>query len=372
MEIIKVDIYHIVMKLKVSFETSFGKTINRHGILVKVEDASGCIGWGETPVEEGPWYSYETIETTLYIYKEYLIPKLIKLRNLEHPKEFMEAVKGVRGYRMAKAGIEMALWDLKAKLMGKPLYKLLGGVRNYIVSGVSIGIIGDEVALLKSISNFLDEGYKRIKIKIKPGWDIYPVRLIRREFGDIPLQVDANAAYTLNDIGIFKELDNYDLLMIEQPLSYEDLYDHAMLQSQIKTPICLDESIKNLHDAKTALKLGSCKVINIKPARVGGLYESKLIHDYSMEKGIPIWIGGMLETGIGRGHLVAMATLPNVKYPNDISGSSRYWEEDIVEPPWVVRKDGTIELPEKPGIGVEVIEDRLSKYLRKKLEFRRE
>jgi O-succinylbenzoate synthase len=360
------------MKLKVPFETSFGKTINRHGILVKIEDASGYIGWGETPVEDGPWYSYETIETTLYIYKEYLIPKLIKLRNLEHPKEFMEAVEGIRGYRMAKAGIEMTLWDLKAKLMGKPLYKLLGGVRNYIVSGVSIGIIGDEVALLKSISSFLDEGYKRIKIKIKPGWDIYPVKLIRREFDDVPLQVDANAAYTLDHINIFKELDSYDLLMIEQPLSYEDLYDHAVLQSQIKTPICLDESIKNLHEAKTALKLGSCKVINVKPARVGGLYESKLIHDYSMEKGIPIWIGGMLETGIGRGHLVAMATLPNVKYPNDISGSSRYWEEDIVEPPWVIRKDGTIELSEKPGIGVEVIEDRLSKYLRRKLELKKE
>ena len=371
MEVVKVDVYHVVMRLKTPFETSFGKTVDRHGVIVRVEDSSGVVGWGEAPVEDGPWYSYETVETTLYVYKEFLIPRLLKLGSLEHPKEFLDFVEGVRGYRMAKAGIEMALWDLKAKVEGKPLYKLLGGVRDYVVSGVSIGVIGDEEALLKSVSKFLEEGYRRIKIKIKPGWDVNPVKLIRREFGGIPLQVDANAAYTLEHMEVFKELDNYDLLMIEQPLSYEDLYDHAELQSQIKTPICLDESIKNLHDVKAALRLGSCRVINVKPARVGGLYESKLIHNYTMSKGIPIWVGGMLETGIGRGHLVAIATLPNVKYPCDISGSSRYWEEDVVEPPWILRKDGTIGLPEKPGIGVEVVEERLSKYLRNKLEFRR-
>jgi O-succinylbenzoate synthase len=359
------------MRLKTPFETSFGKTIDRHEVIVKVEDASGYFGWGEAPVEEGPWYSYETVESTMYVYKEYLIPKLLKLKSLEHPKDFIEAVEGIRGYRMAKAGIETALWDLKAKLEDKPLYKILGGVRDYIESGVSIGIIGDENTLLKSISKFLDQGYKRIKIKIKPNWDLHPVKLIRKEFGNIPLQVDANAAYTLSHMNIFKELDNYELLMIEQPLSYEDLYDHAELQSQIKTSICLDESIKNLHDVKTAIKLGSCKVINLKPARVGGLYESKLIHDYSMSNNIPIWIGGMLETGIGRGHLVAMATLPNVKYPNDISGSDRYWEEDIVEPPWILRKNGTIKAPEKSGIGVEVIEDKLNKYTKRKLEFKK-
>lgn len=362
----------MIMRLKASFETSFGKIVDRHGVIVKVEDSSGCFGWGETPVEEGPWYSYETVESTLYLYKEYLIPKLLKLKNLEHPKDFIEAVERIRGNRMAKAGIETALWDLKARLENKPLYKILGGVRNYIESGVSIGIIGDEKALLRSIRKFLDEGYKRIKIKIKPNWDLHPVKLIRNEFGNIPLQVDANAAYTLDHMNVFKELDNYELLMIEQPLSYEDLYDHAELQSQIKTPICLDESIKNIHDVKAALRLGSCKVINLKTARVGGLYESKLIHDYCMSKNIPIWIGGMLETGIGRGHLVAMATLPNVKYPNDISGSDRYWEEDIVEPPWVLRKDGTIEAPEKSGIGVEVIEDKLNKYIKRRIEFKKE
>ncbi|MEM2444961.1 MAG: o-succinylbenzoate synthase [Sulfolobales archaeon] len=369
MELRKVTAYHVVMRLKAPFETSFGKTVDRHCVLVEVEDKFGEIGWGEAPVDDGPWYSYETVNTTLYVYKEFLMPKLLELKILTHPKEFLEFIEGVRGYRMAKAGIEMALWDLKAKLEGKPLYKVLGGARNSVNSGVSIGIIGDEAALLKAVSNFLEEGYKRIKIKIKPGWDLHPVRLIRKEFRDIPLQVDANAAYTLNHLSIFRELDNYELLMIEQPLNYEDLYDHAILQSNLRTKICLDESIRSLHDAKAAVKLGSCKVINIKPARVGGLYESRLIHDFAGSNYIPVWIGGMLETGIGRGHLVAVATLPNVIYPCDISGSDRYWEEDIVDPPWKVSNNGTISIPEKPGIGVEVLRERLSKYVKTKLTF---
>ncbi len=368
-ELRKVVLYRVVMRLKAPFETSFGKTVDRYGVLVEVEDRSGEVGWGEAPVDEGPWYSYETVETTIYVCRDFLIPKLFELKEFEGPEEFLEAVEGVRGFRMAKAGIEMALWDLKAKLEGKPLYRLLGGVRNYVNSGVSIGVIGDEAALISAVSKFLDEGYKRIKIKIKPGWDVRPVRLIRDEFGEVPLQVDANAAYTLEHLDIFKELDGYGLLMIEQPLSYEDLSDHAKLQSILKTPICLDESIKNLHDAKAAAKLGSCRVINIKPARVGGLRETRLIHDYAMAVGIPVWIGGMLETGVGRGHLVAAATLPNVRYPCDISGSDRYWEEDIVDPPWTVRKDGTIAVPEKAGIGVEVIREKLDKFVRTKLEF---
>jgi len=370
LELRKVVIYHVVMRLKAPFETSFGKTLDRHGVLVEVEDRSGEVGWGEAPVDDGPWYSYETVSTTLYVCREFLIPKLLGLKSLESPVDFLKAVEGVRGYKMAKAGVEMALWDLKARLEGRPLYKVLGGVRNYITSGVSIGIIGDESALIKAVGRFLDEGYRRIKIKIKPGWDVGPVRLIRKVFGDIPLQVDANAAYTLDDLNIFKDLDRYGLLMIEQPLSYEDLSEHAELQSHLNTPICLDESIKSLYDVKTAVRLGSCRVINIKPARVGGLYEAKLIHDHAMRAGIPVWIGGMLETGVGRGHLVAVATLPNVKYPNDISGSDRYWEEDIVEPPWTLRSDGTIQVVERGGIGVEVVRERLSKYVKTVLKFK--
>lgn len=362
--------YHVVMKLKDPFETSFGKTVDRHCVIFSIEDKSGEVGWGEAPVDDGPWYSYETVWTTLYVADKYLIPGLIKLKVVNSPEDFINAVAKVRGFRMAKAGIEMALWDLNARLRSKPLYRVIGGVRNYILSGISIGIIGDSNALLKAVAKFLNDGYRRIKIKIKPGWDIYPVRLLRAEFGDIPLQVDANASYTLNHLDTIMELDKYELLMIEQPLSYEDLSEHAELQSRIKTPVCLDESIKNIYDVKSALRLGSCRVINVKPARVGGIYETKLIHDYTLANNVPIWIGGMLETGVGRGHLIACATLPNIKYPNDIAESSRYWEEDIIEPPWRLNKDGSITVPEKPGIGVDVVVEKLLRYVQKVKEYR--
>ncbi len=366
----KIRLYHFVARLRESFETSFGKTIDRHCVLVAVEDSSGLIGWGEAPVDDGPWYSYETVDTTLYVYREFIIPLLKKHSGIEHPVEFQDIVSSIRGYRMAKAGIEFALWDLYAKSLGKPLYKLIGGVRDYIVSGVSIGVIGDMDRLIKSVEYYLDRGYRRVKIKIKPGWDVEPVKTIRKLFGDIPLQVDANAAYTLFDKHVFLELDKYGLTMIEQPLSYEDLYEHSILQSMIKTPICLDESIKSLSDAIAGHRLGSYRVINVKPARVGGILETIKIHDYTMMHNIPIWIGGMLETGIGRAFQVAAATLPNVRYPNDISESSRYYEEEIVEPPWTLRSNGTIEVPKKPGIGVEVLEEKIEKYAKRKYEYK--
>lgn len=357
------------MKLKTPFETSFGKTIDRHCILVKMVDEEGDVGWGEIPVDDVPYYHYETVETALYVAKKFLVPKLLEI-NVAEPKDFLNATSRIRGHVMAKAGFEMTLWDLLAKKKRKPLYELIGGARDRIVSGVSIGIIGNMESLLKAISRFLNEGYRRIKIKIKPGWDVKPVETIRKTFGDIPLQVDANAAYTLENFDIFKQLDEYDLLMVEQPLHYEDLAEHAELQSKIRTPICLDESIKNIYDTKAAVKLGSCRIINIKPARVGGISESIAIHNYALEHNIPVWIGGMLETGIGRGFQVALATLPNVKYPNDISASNRYYEEDVVEPPWTLNSDGTITVPKKPGIGVEVLEERVEKYSRKILEFK--
>jgi len=357
------------MKLKTPFETSFAKTVDRHCVLVEVEEEGGEIGWGEIPVDDNPYYHYETVETSLYIVKEFLAPKLLEV-DFSKPADFLNAVSKVRGYMMAKAGLEMALWDLLAKIKNKPLYALLGGVKTKIVSGVSIGIIGNMNSLLKSVSKFLDEGYRRIKIKIKHGWDIEPVKMIRKVFGDIPLHVDANAAYTLENVDIFQELDKYHLLMVEQPLHYEDLAEHAELQLKIKTPICLDESIKGIYDAKAAIKLGSCRIINIKPARVGGIEESMAIHDYALKHGIPVWIGGMLETGIGRGFQVALATLPNIKYPNDISASNRYYEEDIVEPPWTLNNDGTITVPQKPGIGVEVLEEKIEKYSKRTLEIK--
>ncbi|MCD6488630.1 MAG: o-succinylbenzoate synthase [Desulfurococcales archaeon] len=362
MELKHITLYHVVTKLREEFETSFGKTIHRHCVIVSIEDSSDTVGWGEAPVDDGPWYSYETIYTTLNVYRKFIIPILKKNRVIESPWIFNDIVKRVRGYRMAKAGIETALWDLYAKLQNKPLYKVIGGVKERVSSGVSIGIIGNMEKLLKSVEYYWGQGYQRIKIKIAPGWDIKPIKRIREVFKDIPLQVDANASYSLSNMNVFKELDKHDLLMIEQPLHYEDLYEHSILQKRLHTPICLDESIKSIYDTKAAIALQSCRVINIKPARVGGLSESKLVHDYSMKNNIPVWIGGMLETGIGRGFQVALATLPNVKYPSDISASSRYYEEDIIEPPWIVDSKGFIHVPNKPGIGVEVIEKRLIKY----------
>ncbi|OYT40084.1 MAG: o-succinylbenzoate synthase [Desulfurococcales archaeon ex4484_58] len=369
MEIERIVLYHVVMKLREDFETSFGKTVDRHCIVFRVDSSDGLTGWGEAPVDDEPLYSWETVDTTLYVYREFIIPILMKNPRLNHPSEYLDRVKRIRGYRIAKAGLEFALWDLYSKQLKQPLYKVLGGVKNEIESGVSIGVIGDMNRLLRLIGYYLEHNYKRIKIKIAPSWDIEPVKIIRREYGDIPLQVDANAAYTLEHVSVFKELDRYGLLMIEQPLSYEDLYEHSILQDMIKTPICLDESIKNLYDVKAGYKLGSYRVINVKPARVGGLTETLKINEFAEKNSIPIWIGGMLETGIGRAFQVAAATLSSIKYPNDISESTRYYEEDIVEPPWCFTKPGILKPLEKPGIGVEVVYDRLLRYSRKIYEY---
>ncbi|HIQ03526.1 MAG TPA: o-succinylbenzoate synthase [Desulfurococcales archaeon] len=355
------ELYRIAVELKEPFTTSFGTIWRRETVVVKVVDENGNTGWGEIVSGSGPWYTYETIDTAIHIVKDYIVP-MIRGREIDHPKTFCDIVKPIRGHNMAKAGIEMALWDLYAKELNMPLYSVLGGVRSRVECGVSIGIKSSIDELLKAIEYYLDQGYRRVKIKIKPGWDVNVVCRVRREYPNTPLQVDANAAYTLSDYRVFKSLDEYNLEMIEQPLHYDDLVDHAVLQRLIKTPICLDESIKSINDAKSAYKLGSCTIINIKPGRVGGIMESLRIHDFCMTVGIPVWIGGMLETGIGRAFLVALATLPNVKYPNDISASNRYYVEDIVEPPWTLNSDGTITVPTKPGIGVEVLEDRLRKY----------
>ncbi len=361
MKPIKVTLHHLALPLKRPFQTSFGKYVIRNTIIVEVEDSSGEVGWGEVAVDEGPWYSYETLKTAMHIIGDFIAPAIIR-KELNDPTELQEKIRHVRGHRIAKAGVEDALWDLYSKLLGKPLYKMLGGIRDYVECGVSIGIIGDMDMLIESVGKYLNEGYKRIKIKIKHGWDVDPVKEIRKTYGEIPLQVDANADYDLEDIEVFRELDNYNLIMVEQPLSYDDIYDHSILQSEIKTPVCLDESIKSIYDAKAAIKLGSCRIINVKPPRVGGLLETIKINNYAEKHGVGIWIGGMLETGIGRARLIAAGTLSNVKYPCDISSSSRYYEEDIIEPEWVVR-DGIINPLSKAGIGVEVVEERLNKYL---------
>ncbi len=354
----KLKAYLIQMDLVSPFEISTGVTKRRQAVIVRVEE-NGVVGWGEAPADSKPIYSYETAEIAFYIIREFLAEHAA---SSEGPEDFLEKVRFVRGHQMAKAGVEMALWDLEAKKKGMPLWKLLGGTREEIDSGVSVGIQPTLEELLKVVDSYLEKGYKRIKLKIKPGWDYKVVKAVREEHPDIMLQVDANAAYRLNDWYHLRKLDELDLLMLEQPLDHDDLVDHSILAKMIRTPICLDESIKKPEDAYRAYRLGSCSIINIKPARVGGLINTKKIHDFCDSVGMPVWIGGLLETGIGRGHQVAAATLPNVRFPNDISASDRYYEEDIVEPPWSLTSRSTIVAPRKPGIGVEVVEDRLEKH----------
>ncbi|MGC9072252.1 MAG: o-succinylbenzoate synthase, partial [Acidilobus sp.] len=344
-----------------------GRTIDRPAILVRVEEKGGEEGWGEVVADSGPWYSYETNETAWHVIRDFILPGLGRVGS---PKEFPSAFARIRGHNMAKAGVEMALWDLASRLESRPLWRFIGGVNRNIISGVSVGIQPSVNGLVGVVRRYLEAGYRRVKIKIRPGYDVEPVEALRREFGyGLPLQVDANAAYTLSDIDVLRALDNYSLLMIEQPLGWHDLVDHATLTRHLKTPICLDESVMDLDDARKAYQLDAAAILNVKPARLGGLGEALRIHDfwYGVARR-PLWIGGMLETGVGRGHLVAAATLPGVRFPNDISASSRYYEADIVEPPWELNRDGTISAPERPGIGVEVLVDKVRKMVKRSLE----
>ena len=367
MRIEKVALHHTKIKLISPFTTSMGTEYDEEHIMVEVV-ADGIIGWGESVAEGTPFYSYETVKTAWHILKDFLIPSILR-KELSSIDEAIQLNSRVRGHMMAKAGLEAALWDVFAKANNISLAKMLGGTRDKIDVGVSIGIQKSESELIKIVNKYLDEGYKRIKIKISPGYDIQFVKALRKEFPDILLQVDANSAYELKHVNLFKEMDNYNLLLIEQPLGYEDIYDHSKLQRELKTPICLDESIHSLDDTRAAIELDSCRVINIKPGRVGGFTESKLIHDYCASKNIPVWHGGMLESGIGRAGNVALASLPNFTLPGDISASKKYYKEDIVEPEFTINKDGTMNVPTKPGIGVEVNLKRLEKVTINKKEF---
>ena len=366
MKIEKIKLVLIEKELKEVFTTSFGPTKKRKIVLVKIETDEGITGWGESVAGNGPWFSYETYETVWITIRDFL-SKLIIKKEISDPFEAIKLMEPVRGHNMAKYALESAIFDAYGKKTGKSIKELIGGVKKEVEVGVSIGIQNSINELIEKVGYYLDRGYKRIKIKIKPGWDIEPVVAIRREFGNIKLQVDANAAYNLDQIDVFKKLDKYDLLMIEQPFHYEDLVDHAKLQKMIKTPVCLDESVTSPKFAEAALELKSAKIINIKPGRVGGINNSIIIHDLGLEKGVGLWIGGMLETGIGRSFLVALASLPGITYPSDISGSDRYWERDIIEPEFKVSRDGTIRVPESPGIGVEVLEDEIAKHRKREI-----
>ena len=355
----RLELREIELPLLSPFETSFGRTTRRRIMIVRAFDKNGASGYGECVAAENPFFNHETIDTAWLITTKHIAPLLAHAR-VKNADDVNGALAQIRGNRMARGGVETAVWDLEAKLAGQPLWQYLGGVRDEINCGVSIGLQETTEVLLDKVARELDSGYQRIKIKIKPGRDIQLVEAIRSQFANITLSVDANSAYSLNGhLSLVKQLDDYRLLMIEQPLAAGDLVDHAKLQSQIKTPICLDESIVAIDDVRHALELGSCRIVNIKLGRVGGHSEARRIQAYAAERGIPVWCGGMLESGIGRAHNIAMSTQSGFTLPGDVSASARYWEEDIIDPPVKVSPQGTIKVPMGPGIGFEVNEDRI-------------
>ena len=352
MKIEAVELRVLKMRLLQPFRTSFGVQQDRYPLLVRLQIGDRSH-WGECVAGEGPWYSYETVETAWQILKGYLLPSVIG-RELSGIDEMETLFAPVRGHHMAKACIEMAFTAALAEQERKPLARYLGGVRDRVETGVSIGIQPTIDQLLDAVGARLAQGYRRIKVKIEPGWDVTSIAAIRERYPEIRLMADANSAYDLDDAAHLAQLDRFGLLMLEQPLAPGDLVDHAALQRQLRTPICLDESIESARDARQAIQLGACGVINIKPGRVGGFAEARRIHDIAANAGIPVWCGGMLETGIGRACNVALATLRNFTLPGDISASDRYWAEDIVEPPFVLQKGGTITVPTRWGLGVRV------------------
>jgi O-succinylbenzoate synthase len=353
-----IELIEINLPLVHFFETSFGRTYERRIILIHITDADGADGWGEITCGETPSYSDEWTDSAWATAEKILAPMVVG-KEFNSAADVWNAVKRVRGHRMSKAGIETACWDLEAKKSGVPLWRHLGGVRSEIECGVSIGIQDSVEQLIGKIQTELDAGYRRIKIKIAPHWDYDVIKQVREKFGDIRLMGDANSAYTLDDIALFKRMDEFDLMMFEQPLGYDDMLDHAKLQAQVRTPICLDESIRSPEDARKAIELEAGRIINVKLGRVGGHAQAKQVEEVCRNAGIPIWCGGMLESGIGRAHNIAMSTLAGFSLPGDVSASKRYWHEDIIDPAVEVTPTGTIIALEKPGIGFEVNRDRI-------------
>jgi O-succinylbenzoate synthase len=349
MRLRKITLREIHIPLIAPFETSFGSTSLRRILLVEA-DLDGISGWGESTAGENPYYSYETVETARHIIGDFLWP-MLKGRELKAASEVFDLLAQVRGHNMAKAAVETAIWDAEAKQKNLPLAKLLGGARDEISSGVSIGIQPSIEVLIAKVEKELAAGYQRVKIKIKPGNDVEPARALRQRFPRLRLMVDANSAYSLEDALLLQQLDQFFLIMIEQPLGYDDIYSHAALQRQLETPICLDECIHDIEHARAAIEIAACKIINMKLGRVGGHTAARRIHDLCQSKSIPVWCGGMLESGIGRAHNIAMSTLPNFTLPGDLSASRRYWTEDIIEPEVEVTPKGTIRVPTAPGIG---------------------
>ncbi len=355
-----IGIERVVMPLKAPFETSFGVESERAFWLVTVE-GGGLTGYAESVAGDEPYYNEETNETVRHMIRDHLGPRLIG-QPITHPDQVLPLFSQVRGNRMAKAALEMAVWDLYGRVHNAPIRELLGGTRDRVPVGVSIGIQPTPADLVAQATRFYAEGYRRLKIKIRPGLDLEPLRAVREALPDAPMMADANSSYALEAASVFQEMDALDLLMVEQPLAEDDLVDHAALQSLIKTPVCLDESIRTHEDAEKAFRIGACRIINIKLGRVGGFSEARQIHDAARRAGHPVWCGGMLESGIGRAANLHITTLPGFTLPGDTSGSDRYWDEDLVDPPFVLGSDGTMAVPGGPGLGVVPDPRRLKRF----------
>jgi O-succinylbenzoate synthase len=367
MKIDSIVLHHLSMPLVSPFETSFGIETDRECLLVEVR-SDGLVGFGECVPSRDPGYNYETTGTALHILKDFVVPLLLN-KDIKDAKDFQGRVSGIRGHHLAKAGVEMALWDLLGKRAGKSLRDLLGGEREKVEVGVSIGIQESAQSLVRSAAKYIGQGYTRVKIKIKPGRDVEDASAVRYEFPNLRLQVDANSAYSLDDAKTLKPLDALDLLLIEQPLFEDDIWDHHKMQERFYTPICLDESIVSPRHARYAIEMDACRVINIKAGRLGGISQAVMVHDLCNEISMPVWCGGMLETGVGRASNLALASLPNFVLPGDISASDRYYKRDITNERFVLNSDSTIDVPQGPGLGVTIDEETLKEFTLTRLSF---
>ncbi len=359
MKIEAATLREIRMPLVSFFETSFARMQQRRILLLELR-VEGVSGWGEVTCGEAPFYSHEFTDAAAVVLKEFALPLAVG-RSFEHPREIAAWLARIRGHAMAKAAIENAAWAAWAELEGQPLWRMLGGTREEIPCGVSIGIKDTVQDLLEAIARELAAGYQRIKVKIKPGWDYEVLGEVRRHFPAILLMGDANSAYTLDDTEHLRRFDEFGLMMLEQPLWHDDIWLHARLQRALRTPICLDEAIHHVRDAEQAIALGACKIINVKLGRVGGFSSALAVHAATQAAAMPVWCGGMLESGVGRAHNIALSTLPNFSLPGDVSASKRYWSEDVIEPEVEVSAQGTIRAPERPGLGFAVRRERIEK-----------
>lgn len=369
MRLQSVTLHQICLQLKTPFVTSNGAYTDRETIIVEALAEDGTVGWGECVAFATPWYTEETVDTAWLMLEQYLIPAILAAE-INHPEDVQSLFESVRRHHMAKAGLEMAIWDIYSKQMEQPLAEVIGGIREQISVGVAVGLQASDTELYRVIEQYITDGYERIKVKIKPGQDIELLRGIRKHFPALPLMADANSAYELSDIDHLKRLDKFELMMIEQPLGVDDIVEHAKLQREINTPICLDESIISYDNVQNAIELESCQIINIKLGRIGGYSEALKIHELCKQHQIPLWSGGMLESGIGRAHNIALASLSQYILPGDISASARYWDRDIIVPEVTIQA-GKVQVSKEKGIGYEVDREFMSTITSRKVRFGR-